>query len=142
MGNGNVWQRLITKTQTQSKIEKIFKSLIFPLGFVLSLTLFLGACGETKQKYNSPDNSNFETMNAKEFCNANPEQLAGIEKALDAYVEAAVKGDSKIAKPYFTENATMSHIENDSLLSVPIQVLFDYYDNECPQKASYKIFRL
>ena len=79
-------------------------------------------------------------MDTTKYDNASPEQLAGIKKALDAYIEAAVKGDSKIAEPVFTENATISHIENDSLISLPIQALFDYYNSDvCPQPASYEI---
>lgn len=71
--------------------------------------------------------------------NATPEQLAGIRKALDAYVEAAVKGDSAIAKPLFADTATMSYSENDSLVSGPIQALFDYYDQTGPHAATYEI---
>lgn len=79
-------------------------------------------------------------MGNNQFNNATPEQLEGINKALDAYIDAAVKGDSKIAEPVFTDNATISHIENDSLISLPIQALFDYYNSDvCPQPASYNI---
>ncbi len=73
------------------------------------------------------------------FINATPEQLSGIRKALDLYVEAAVKGDSKIAEPAFAKTATMSFVQNDTLVSVPIQALFDYYNTDCPQAASYSI---
>ena len=78
-------------------------------------------------------------MEQTKFINATPSQMEDISKALDAYVDAAVKGDSKIAEPVFTSNATISHIENDTLISLPIQALFDYYNNDCPQPASYKI---
>lgn len=56
------------------------------------------------------------------------EDKAGIIKALDMYVIAANEGDSKIARPAFAEGATISHAENDSLICLPIQALFDYYD--------------
>ena len=78
-------------------------------------------------------------MDKSNFNNGSPEQLAGIRKTLDAYIEAAAKGDSRIAKPFFTDNATISHVENDTLISLPIKALFDYYDNDCPQPASYDI---
>lgn len=80
-------------------------------------------------------------METKEttFINATPDQLAGIRKALDLYTEAAIKGDSKIAEPAFAKTATMSFAENDTLVSVPIQALFDYYNTECPMPASYEI---
>ena len=71
--------------------------------------------------------------------NANPQELDGIKKALNAYIEAAVKGDSKIAKPVFAETATISHVENDSLVSGPIQELYDYYDKTGPHHAEYEI---
>lgn len=80
-------------------------------------------------------------METKEttFINATPDELAGIRKALDLYAEAAIKGDSKIAEPAFAKTATMSFVQNDILVSVPIQALFDYYNTECPQHASYEI---
>lgn len=77
--------------------------------------------------------------NKTSFINATPEQLAGIRKALDLYTEAAIKGDSKIAEPAFAKTATMSFAQNDTLVSVPIQALFDYYNTDCPQPASYEI---
>lgn len=99
--------------------------------------LICGACGHV---HKDSDNE-ITDMETKEttFINANPDQLAGIRKALDLYTETAVKGDSKIAEPAFAKTATMSFTENDTLISVPIQALFDYYNIECPQSASYEI---
>ena len=112
--------------------------------FILSvgITLCVVSCGN--KNYDNQESEtliNTETsMGKTKFNNASPEQLAGIQKALDAYIQAAVKGDSKIAEPVFTDNATISHIENDSLISLPIQALFDYYNSDvCPQPASYEI---
>lgn len=105
--------------------------------FLPLITIFiLSSCGKDNgNNSNLPiKQQNMETLN-----NATAEQLSGIRKALDAYIEAAVKGDSKIAEPVFTDNATISHIENDSLISLPIKALFDYYNNDCPQPASYNI---
>lgn len=67
------------------------------------------------------------------------EDLAGISKALDLYVNAAVAGDSQVARPAFIANATISHVENDSIVCLPIQELFDYYDQTGKQPASYEI---
>lgn len=99
----------------------------------------ISACG--KEKTNNIDiEMKEEKMENKNFNNASPGQLEGINKALDAYIESAIKGDSKIAEAVFTDNATISHIENNSLISLPIQALFDYYNSEvCPQPASYTI---
>ena len=112
--------------------------------FILSvgITLCVVSCGNKNcDNQESETLINTETsMGKTKFNNASPEQLVGIQKALDAYIQAAVKGDSKIAEPAFTDNATISHIENDSLISLPIQALFDYYNSDvCPQPASYEI---
>lgn len=71
--------------------------------------------------------------------NCTPEERAGIEKAIDFYTDAAVKGDSKIAIQAFTPAATMSYAEGDSLVTVPIQALYDYYDQTGPHDATYEI---
>lgn len=106
-------------------MKKHLKGLFLSLGVIFMLS----AC----------NNEKITTMENNTFNNASSEQLSGIRKALDAYIEAAVKGDSKIAEPVFTSNATISHIENGTLISLPIQALFDYYNNDCPQAASYHI---
>lgn len=102
-----------------------------------ALLLTMGACGQVKNESTTQTND-MENKETK-FISATPEQLAGIRKALDLYVEAAIKGDSKIAEPAFAKTATMSFAQNDTLVSVPIQALFDYYNTDCPQPASYEI---
>lgn len=118
-------------------MKRIFCLFVISLGILFSIT----SCGDNnKETQKDQNNKTATTMDTTKYDNASPEQLAGIKKALDAYIEAAVKGDSKIAEPVFTENATISHIENDSLISLPIQALFDYYNSDvCPQPASYEI---
>lgn len=71
--------------------------------------------------------------------NVSPEDLAGICKAMDMYVNAAVEGDSNVARPAFAEGATISHAEDGKLICLPIQALFDYYDSTGKQPASYKV---
>lgn len=81
-----------------------------------------------------------ENMEQKDFAiKATPQELKGIKKALDAYIEAAVKGNSEIAKPVFASTATISYNENDTLVSGPIQALYDYYDQTGPHHAEYEI---
>lgn len=105
---------------------------------LLSVILILtGACGQI-QKQSTTETTDMEIKKST-FINATPAQLAGIRKALDLYTEAAIKGDSKIAEPAFAKTATMSFAQNDTLVSVPIQVLFDYYNTDCPQPANYEI---
>lgn len=104
---------------------------------LILILLSAGACGRVQTE----STKEFADMETKEstYINATPDQIAGIRKALDLYAEAAIKGDSKIAEPAFAKTATMSFVQNDTLVSVPIQALFDYYNNECPQPASYEI---
>ncbi len=71
--------------------------------------------------------------------NVSPEDLAGICKAMDMYVNAAVEGDSKVARSAFAEGATISHAENGKLICLPIQALYDYYDTTGKQPASYEV---
>ena len=71
--------------------------------------------------------------------NVSPEDLAGICKAMDMYVNAAVEGDSKVARPAFAEGATISHAEDGKLICLPIQALYDYYDATGKQAASYEV---
>lgn len=80
--------------------------------------------------------------NTNQTINATQQELEGINKTLDAYIEAAVKGDSNIAKPVFGDMATISYSENDSLVSSPIQALYDYYDQTGPHHAEYEITAL
>ena len=110
-------------------------------GTFLTLSiLFLTIACENVKTENHNQEIKEEKMDNSKFNNATSEQLEGINKALEAYINAAVKGDSKIAEKVFTDNATISHIENDSLISLPIQALYDYYNSDvCPQPASYTI---
>ena len=94
-----------------------------------AILISTGACGQI-QKQSTTETTDMEIKKST-FINASPAQLAGIRKALDLYTEAAIKGDSKIAEPAFAKTAT--------LVSVPIQVLFDYYNTDCPQPANYEI---
>lgn len=116
-------------------MKKIINRICLTIGFLFLTT----ACVNVKSE-NPNQEIKEEKMDNTKYNNATPEQLEGINKALEAYINAAIKGDSKIAEPVFTDNATISHIENDSLVSLPIQALYDYYDSDvCPQPASYNI---
>jgi len=66
-------------------------------------------------------------------------EMAGITKALNMYIDAAIKGDSKVAQSAFAPLATMSYAENDKLVTVPIKELFNYYDKTGPHAASYEV---
>ena len=107
------------------------------LGFLL---LIMAGCRSNGENHQENKFLKEDKMNNK--INATPEEENGIRKALNAYIEAAVKGDSKIAKPVFGELATISYSENGSMVSAPIQALFDYYDQTGPHHAEYEITSL
>lgn len=78
----------------------------------------------------------FSTVHAAESVE---QDLAGITKALDLYANAAIKGDSEVARPAFAKDATMSYTEKGKLVTVPISELYSYFDKTGPHKATYKI---
>ena len=109
--------------------------------FLLTVTLsvmFFQGCGSHENKIQQQEIIETMTKNI----NATPAEEKGIRQALDAYIEAALKGDSNVAKKVFGELATISHSENDSLVSQPIQALYDYYDQTGPHHAEYEITSL
>ena len=109
-------------------------------GVAAAIIVFIAACSNSHNTDNNSRNCEMKVCNDSTLCcNATEEQLAGIRKTIDMYIDAAVKGNSDIAKPAFADTATMSYAHNDTLVSVPIKVLYDYYDNDCPQEASYEI---
>ena len=76
------------------------------LGIVM---LILTSCGgNTENTSNAITSSNNNEIMSENKVSA--EDLAGIRKALDLYVQAAVEGDSRVARPAFTEGATISHV--------------------------------
>ena len=116
-------------------MKKVINRIFLTIGILFLTT----SCDNVKSENRNKEIKE-EKMDSSKFNNSTPEQLEGINKALEAYINAAVKGDSKIAEPVFTDNATISHIENESLISLPIQALYDYYNSDvCPQHASYTI---
>lgn len=100
----------------------------------------LSSYGGNSAKCESDSAAKCDTVCEKQpCCKATSDEIAGIKKALGYYTEAAVKGDSKIAMQGFAPAATMSYAEGDSLVTVPIQALYDYYDQTGPHNATYKI---
>lgn len=109
------------------------KSILF---FGVIAGLAATSCCGGNQCETVPANSTNATVSC---CNADSAEVAGIRKALDLYTEAAIKGDSKIAEAAFAPAATMSYAEGDSLVTVPIQALFNYYDSTGAHPAEYEI---
>lgn len=73
--------------------------------------------------------------NPGQNCVSTPEEREGIVKAIELYLQAGKKGDSKIARGGFAPLATMSWTENGVPHTVPIQALYDYFD-EKPRDAA------
>lgn len=71
-------------------------------------------------------------------CHSNLE-MTEIIKTIEYYVEGGRKGDSKITKKAFTNNATMSWSESGQIRTVPIKVLYDIVDKSGASTASYKL---
>lgn len=67
------------------------------------------------------------------------EQKTGILQAIDLYIEAGNKGDSKTAKEAFVPTATVSWVENGELKNIPVQGLYDFFDKSGPLKSSYEL---
>ncbi|MDE5828433.1 MAG: nuclear transport factor 2 family protein [Duncaniella sp.] len=108
------------------------------LATAVAVTALSGCTG--KSAADSSAECDKQTKTEEYMCkNVSPEDLAGICKAMDMYVKAAVEGDSKVARPAFAEGATISHAEDGKLICLPIQALFDYYDATGKQPASYKV---
>lgn len=120
-------------------MRKILNRLLIA-GFMS--VMILPACNSAKKDATANDNNTEVSENMNNKINATPAEEASIKKSLDAYIEAAIKGDSNIAKPVFGDLATISYAENDSMVSAPIQALYDYYDQTGPHHAEYKITSL
>lgn len=67
------------------------------------------------------------------------EQKSGILKAIDLYIGAGNRGDSKTAKEVFVPTATVSWVENGELKNIPVQGLYDFFDQSGPLKSSYEL---
>ena len=108
---------------------------------VLATTIIgLSSCCGNSAECDNDSAAKCDTVCGTESCSqATPDEIDGVRKALGYYTEAAVKGDCKIAMQGFAPKATMSYVESDSLVTVPIQALYDYYDQTGPHDATYEI---
>lgn len=67
-----------------------------------------------------------------------PEEIEGIRKAIDGYVNAANEGDSKIAEAVFAPSTTVNSVQDGKIVAAPVEALYDFY-NAGKQPASYEI---
>lgn len=105
-----------------------------------TLVALSSCCGKSEKCDNGRTGEPCDTVCENvSSCQASPDEVDGIKKALGYYTDAAVKGDSKIAMRGFAPHATMSYVESDSLVTVPIRALYEYYDQTGPHNATYEI---
>ena len=69
----------------------------------------------------------------------NNAKLAAILKAVQLYAEAGRKGSREIGKQAFTEQATMSWVENGKITTVPISVLYDGLEQTGQEEVTYEV---
>ncbi|MCM1513128.1 MAG: nuclear transport factor 2 family protein [Oxalobacter formigenes] len=103
---------------------------------LLIAPLLLGAAHNAAAKENT-DNSMAQTpiqAAPDENCQAAPQERAGIARAIDYYIQAGKKGDSRIAQKGFAPAAAMSWAENKTLKTVPIKELYAWFDQQ-PRSA-------
>lgn len=111
---------------------------------VIAMMVVSSCCNSNSSKCDKTPATcdSIQCQNGCKAINATDEEVEEVSKALDMYVDAAIAGDSKVAEPAFAETATISHVEEGKLISLPIKSLFDYYDETGKQNASYEITAL
>ena len=70
------------------------------------------------------------TLKDQAVCKGSEAECAGVMKAVDAYLQAGIDGNHKTAEKGFAPWATMSFNDNGKLVTVPIQVLYDYFNEK------------
>ena len=71
--------------------------------------------------------------------NKQSEKVAAILKAVELYAEAGRKGSCEIGKQAFTEQATMSWVENGKITTVPITALYDGLEQTGEEEVTYEV---
>ena len=66
-------------------------------------------------------------------------KVAAILKAVELYAEAGRKASREIGQQAFTEQATMSWVENGKITTVPITTLFDVLKQTGEEEVTYEV---
>lgn len=103
---------------------------------IMSLTLLLciGSTAVNAQTSNQGTPNKISVTMEK-----NNAKLAAILKAVQLYAEAGRKGSREIGKQAFTEQATMSWVENGKITTVPISVLYDGLEQTGQEEVTYEV---
>ena len=80
-----------------------------------------------------------QTDNSADKFGLTSAELSALLVPVELYIESGVKGTSECAKRAFVPQATMSHVEADSIVVAPIRALYDFYDQTGPQDCSYEL---
>jgi len=72
------------------------------------------------------------TKTIKEKFSGNQEDIEAISSVIQIYVEGGRKGDASIMKPSFRKNAIIHGHTDGGLLAGPIQLMFDFIDENPP----------
>ena len=67
------------------------------------------------------------------------EKVAAILKAVELYAKAGRKGSREIGQQAFTEQATMSWVENGKITTVPITALYDGLEQTGEEEVTYEV---
>lgn len=67
------------------------------------------------------------------------EKVTAILKAVELYAEAGRKGSREIGQQAFTEQATMSWVENGKITTVPITALYDGLEQTGEEEVTYEV---
>lgn len=93
-------------------------------------------CDNSQNKSNSCGNN---TIVTSESFGLTTEEMVALMRPVELYIESGRKGSSEDARNAFAPLATMSHIEGDSLITLPIQALYDYYEQAGKQECGYEL---
>ena len=69
----------------------------------------------------------------------NNDKVTAILKAVELYAEAGRKGSREIGQQAFTEQATMSWVENGKITTVPISALYDVLGQTGQEEVTYEV---
>ena len=103
---------------------------------IVSLTVLLciGVGGVNAQTSNQGLSNKSKVTMGK-----NNAKVTAILKAVELYAEAGRKGSREIGKQAFTEQATMSWVENGKITTVPISALYDGLEQTGQEEVTYEV---
>ncbi|MBR1626972.1 MAG: nuclear transport factor 2 family protein [Bacteroidales bacterium] len=93
------------------------------------------------KKEKCTDNKAEQTEN-KTTMNYTEQEKTDIMKAVELYAEAGRKGSKELGEKAFTKNATMSWVEDNKIVTVPISALFEALGQTGEQEVSYELREL